>query len=126
MRLRRDRAAARSRARAGDAVRDRLPVAIDEADVERHVDARARHDLSLEGIAVDVDDAGEQHEAAGVERAAIGVIGPDVGNHPVAHTDVNRRIGQPLVKQGLRTDDLKLHRSPHATADACRRPGAPS
>ena len=43
----------------GDAVGDRLPVAFQERDVDRKSDARPRHHLPLERVAVNVDDARE-------------------------------------------------------------------
>ena len=44
----------------GDAVADRLPVAVNERDVDREVDARTRHHLPLERIAMQIDNA-RQH-----------------------------------------------------------------
>ena len=41
----------------GDAVGYRLPVAFGQRDVDRKIDAGARHHLPLEGVAMDVDDA---------------------------------------------------------------------
>ncbi len=51
----------------GDAVRDQLPVGVDQRHVDRKVDTGARHHLPLERIAVQVDDAG-QHQQVGVRR----------------------------------------------------------
>jgi hypothetical protein len=42
-----------------DAVGDRLPVAVDQRDVDRKVDSGARHHLPLERIAMQIDNAGQ-------------------------------------------------------------------
>ena len=43
--------------RSGDTGRQQLGVGVGEGDFERKCHARPRHDLALEGVAVDVDDA---------------------------------------------------------------------
>jgi hypothetical protein len=48
----------------GDAVGDRLPVAVDQRDVDREIDARPRHHLPLERIAMQIDDARQHQKAA--------------------------------------------------------------
>jgi hypothetical protein len=54
----------------GDAVGERLPVAVEERDVHGEVDARPRHHLPLECVAMDVHDAGQHHEAVGLDAPA--------------------------------------------------------
>ena len=64
----------------GDAVAHRLAVAVDQRDVDGEIDARPRHHLALEGVAVDIDDARKHHQTFGIERAAWRPIVADRGN----------------------------------------------
>ena len=52
----------------GDAVADRLAVAVGERHVDREVDPGARHHLPLEGIAMQIDDARQHQQVARVDR----------------------------------------------------------
>lgn len=52
----------------GDAVADRLAVAVGERDVDREIDPGARHHLSLEGIAMQIDDARQDQQIARLDR----------------------------------------------------------
>ena len=61
----------------GDAIGDRLAVAVHQRDVDGKADAGPRHQLPLEGIAMNIDDAGQDIEPARVEGAAIAAIGTD-------------------------------------------------
>ena len=54
----------------GDAVRDRLPVAVDQRDVDREIDLGPRHHLPFERVAMQVDDAGQYQQVARIERDA--------------------------------------------------------
>jgi hypothetical protein len=56
----------------GDAVGDRLPVAVDQRHIGREVDAGTGHHLPLERVAMQVDNARQHQEVAAVdaERAA--------------------------------------------------------
>src|SRR6516162_6941297 len=62
----------RSMEHSGHAVGDRLAVAVDERDIDRKVDARARHHLPFERVAVQIDDTRQNQKGARVEfnRAA--------------------------------------------------------
>ena len=60
-----------SRDRCGDAVGDRLAVAVDQRHIDGKIDAGARHHLPLEGIAMQVDDARQHQQVAGVDRRAL-------------------------------------------------------
>jgi hypothetical protein len=65
-----------------DAVGDGLPIAFDERNVDRKSHSRPRHHLSLEGIAVDVDDPGKDQKAAGVDRPLGARLRADAGDDP--------------------------------------------
>src|SRR5262252_7523065 len=100
----------------GDAVSDDLSVAVDKGNVERHINARARHDLPLKGVAMNVDNAWQQQEPSGVQRADAGTIRTNGGNKPVVRTDMERRILEAAVKQHSRSNKAKLAARAHATA----------
>src|SRR3954452_4848263 len=52
----------------GDAVADRLAIAVGERHVDPKVDPGARHHLSLEGIAMQIDDSRQHQQVARVDR----------------------------------------------------------
>jgi hypothetical protein len=52
----------------GDAVADRLAIAVGERHIDREVDTGTRHHLPLEGIAMQIDDAGQHQQVARVDR----------------------------------------------------------
>ena len=60
----------------GDAVADRLPVAVDQRHIDREIDAGARHHLPLECIAMQIDDARQHQQAAGIDARANRARGP--------------------------------------------------
>ncbi len=93
----------------GDAVRDHLPVALDERDVDRYVDAGPRHHLSLEGVAVDVDDTRQYEQAVGIERHAAGRVRAEPGDDSVGCADVNAGVLELIVEQHLSGNDAKIH-----------------
>ena len=58
-----------------DAVADRLPVAVDQRHIDRKIDAGARHHLPLEGIAMQIDNARQHQQAAGIDAGrAVAVV----------------------------------------------------
>ncbi|MGY3425051.1 hypothetical protein ACVWZW_005526 [Bradyrhizobium sp. F1.13.4] len=83
----------------GDAVADRLAVAVGERHVDRKVDPGARHHLPLEGIAMQIDDARQDQQIARVDRkpgpAARGI---DLCNVRSGHE--KRRFGELGADQG--------------------------
>jgi hypothetical protein len=52
-----------------DAVRQNLPVAVEQRDVDRKADARPWHHLPLECIAMDIDDTRQHEQAIGIDAA---------------------------------------------------------
>jgi len=58
--------------RRGDAVCDKLPVGLEQRDVVGEIDARPRHRLALERVAVDIDDARQQQQAARIPYLRVG------------------------------------------------------
>ena len=55
----------------GDAVADRLPVAVDERHIDGKINARAGHHLTFESIAMQIDDARQHQQSARIERERI-------------------------------------------------------
>ena len=83
----------------GDPVADRLPVAVEQRHIDREIDAGARHHLPLERVAMQIDDARQHQEAAGVdaERAAA-VVRADGGD--LAARDPQRGFVEFVAEQG--------------------------
>ena len=54
----------------GDAVGQQLPFGLGQRQIEGEADAGARLDLPLEGVAVDVDNAGQHLQPARVQHRA--------------------------------------------------------
>jgi hypothetical protein len=50
--------------------RSELAIGVEHRHVERKAHARPRHDLALEGIAMEVDDARQHHATRGVQLGA--------------------------------------------------------
>src|SRR5262245_47556299 len=73
----------------GDAVGDGLPIAFEQRHIDRKSDARPRHHLSLKGIAVDVDDPGQDHKAAGVDHPLGARLCADAGDEPGLAIEIN-------------------------------------
>ena len=100
----------------GDAVGGHLPVGVQQRHVEREMDARARHDLAFEGVAVDVHDSRQDQQPGGVQnlsaRAAVG-NDPPVGDGEVA----------PL-EAAFRRQDLSAGDRQQAPAASLKRPRA--
>src|ERR1700757_1002476 len=65
-----------------DAVGDGLPIAFEQRNVDRKSPSRPRHHLSLEGVAVDVDDPGKDQKAAGVDHPLGARLCADAGGDP--------------------------------------------
>src|SRR5690349_1085176 len=85
----------------GDAVADRLAVAVDERDVDREIHAGARHHLPLEGVAMDVDDARQHQQAARVDRDRRASAAVDLCD--VLARDGQRGLGELRADQGPAT-----------------------
>ena len=82
----------------GDAVADRLPVAVDKRHVDGKIDAGARHHLPLEGVAMEVDDTRQHQQAVGIDgertAAMIRTDGDDL-----AACDPQRRVDNFVAEQ---------------------------
>ena len=50
----------------GDAIGHQLAVGVDQRQARIEMDARPRHELALEGIAVHIDDPGQDQQMAGI------------------------------------------------------------
>jgi len=51
----------------GDSVADRLPIAVDQRHIDGKIDAGTGHDLPLERIAMQIDNARQHQEPTGIE-----------------------------------------------------------
>jgi len=51
----------------GDAISDGLPVTVDQRYIDGKIDTGARHHLSLERVAVQIDYPGSNQQATGIE-----------------------------------------------------------
>ena len=109
-----------------DPVADRLPVAVDQCDVDWKIDPGARHHLPLEGIAMQVDDARQHQQTAGIDAgravAAIRAHGDDLaaGNPQRGFVDFMAEQGPATFNEQLCHDAaLWLNCSwPDASADS--------
>ncbi len=91
----------------GDAVRDDLAVGIDERDIEREVDTRPRHHLALERVAVNIDNARQQHQALGVDRMRRAAIRADLGDDAVVR--VNAGFSKLAAGQNFGPGNTNVH-----------------
>jgi hypothetical protein len=76
----------------GDAVADRLPVAVGQRHIDGKVDAGARHHLPLEGVAMEVDDTRQHQQATGIDAQRAAAMVRTSGND-VAARDLQRGVG---------------------------------
>ena len=91
--------------RGGDAVRGELPVGVGESDLDRNADAGAGHQLMLDGVAVEVDDSGEQHPPAGRFWRAVDV---DRGD-PTVLDQQAAFVEGPVGREDAVRDDFQGH-----------------
>ena len=56
----------------GDAIGDKLAVGILQRQRDVEADAWPRHDLSLEAVAVDIDDSRKHEQAVGIDHGCMG------------------------------------------------------
>ncbi len=82
----------------GDAVADRLPVAVDQRNVDRKVDAGARHHLPLEGVAMEVDDAGQHQQATGIDAQRVAAV-VRTSRNDIAAGDLQRGVNKFSAEQ---------------------------
>jgi len=73
----------------GDAVGDGLPIAFEQRHIDRKSDSWSRHHLPLEGIAVDVDDPGQDQKAAGVDHPLGARLRADAGDDPTLAIEID-------------------------------------
>ena len=71
--------------------------------------AGTRHDLTLEGITVNVDNAGKHKQAGSIDGAAGGPVGPDLGDGAVGNADVEVGFLESSVQQHPPTRYAKIH-----------------
>ena len=96
----------------GDAVGDGLAIALEERDIERKSDARPRHHLAFEGVAVNVDDSGKNEKATGVDRTLGRRIQADPGDDARLGAEVHAGVFKAAMHQRTRPFDAKFHLLP--------------
>ena len=93
----------------GDAVGDGLPIAFEQRHIDRKSNPRPRHHLSLEGIAVDVDDPGQDQKAAGVDRPLGARLRADAGDHPGLAIQINAGLLESAPDERATPFDAHAH-----------------
>ena len=83
----------------GNAVCYRLPVAVEERDVHGEAHARPRHHLPLEGVAMDVDDAGQHQQARGIEAPPRRGLVADVDNQTICGRKIEACVFQTIADE---------------------------
>ena len=87
-----------------DPVADRLPVAVDQRHIDRKIDAGARHHLPLEGVAMQIDNARQNQQAAGIDAGrAVAVV--RTHGDDLAASDAQRGFDDFVAEQGPATFD---------------------
>ncbi len=84
-----------------------LPVGVGERDVEREVDARTRHHLPFERIAMYIDDTRQQQETVGIDCAFRAAFRADFGNDAVIR--VNAGLHKLVARQHLCVGNADVH-----------------
>ena len=97
----------------GDAVGDHLAVAVDQRDVEGNLHPRTRHHLPLESVTVNIDDARQHQQPAGVEGGLRRPVGTDLGDNTVRCADVDGRVLKRALVQNPSANNSKIHQVPH-------------
>jgi len=85
-----------------------LATPCEQRNIDGKVHTRSRHDLALERVAVDVDDAGQDQEAARIDPLRRTGFFADGIDHAV--TDAHGRILEPVPDEGAPTFDTDVHR----------------
>ena len=96
----------------GDAVGEGLAIALEQRDIERKRHARPWHQLAFEGVAVDVDDAGKNEKAPGVDRTFGRRIHADPGDDTRLGAEVHAGVFKTAMHQRTRPFDAKFHLLP--------------
>ncbi|MCW2239972.1 hypothetical protein [Azospirillum canadense] len=108
--------------RRGDAVGDQLAVGVQQRDVGREMHARAWHQLPFEGVAVQVNDARQQEQPAGLDHAAGWRVVADLNDaavgdgDPGLDEDAVRRQDACAADVGVQSAFLSMHSLVHGTA----------
>ena len=75
-------------------------------------DARPRHHLAFEGVAVNVDDSGKNEKATGVDRTLGRRIQADPGDDARLGAEVHAGVFKAAMHQRTRPFDAKFHLLP--------------
>ena len=91
----------------GDAVGNRLAVAVDQRHVDGKIDTGSRHHLPLESVAMQVDDARQHQQATRIDGEwGAGLIAADTGD--LAARGLQRSVAKFFAEQGPATFDQNV------------------
>src|SRR5262249_54902086 len=103
-----------------------LTIAVQEGDVGQHIDAGPGHHLPFKSIAVNVDDAGQDHEAAGVDLGGGDFIAANIGNDSVSGADMDACLHKAVADQDTPRNDAQFHFAPQVPGPAFGNVRSPS
>src|SRR5262249_56971994 len=86
-----------------------LPIAFEQRHIDRKSDARPRHHLPLEGIAVDVDDPGQDHKAAGVDHPLGARLRADADDDPGLAIEIDAGLLETAPDERATSFDAHAH-----------------
>ena len=92
-----------------DAVGDGLPIAFEQRNVDRKSHSRPRHHLSLEGVAMDVDDAGKDQKAARVDRPLGARLHAEAGDDPALAIEIDAGLLETALDERATSFDAHAH-----------------
>src|SRR5262249_14318930 len=92
-----------------DAVGDGLPIAFEQRNVDRKSHSRPRHHLSLEGVAVVVDEPGKYQNAAGVDRSPGARVRADAGDDPALAIEIDAGLLERAPDERATSFDAHRH-----------------
>src|SRR5262249_8221587 len=92
-----------------DAVGDGLPIAFEQRNVDRKSHSRPRHHLSLEGVAVDVDNPREDQKAARIDHPLGARLRADAGDDPALAIEIDAGLLESAPDERATSFDAHAH-----------------
>src|SRR5215471_17710320 len=91
----------------GYPVREHLPIGLEQRDIHSEVDTRTWHQLALECITVNIDDAGQDKEAACVDPQSRATPSTDDVDHAII--SANGRVFELISNKNATAVDTNIH-----------------